>query len=62
MEASVARPGIIQGPGKERREIAGLPSIEVHELAAALLDQAVNGVGKDTMMHNDLVQLGQKAQ
>lgn len=61
VEASVARPGLIHGPGKERRTIAGVPSIEVHELAAALLEQVVNGVGKDMMMHDDLVQLGQKA-
>lgn len=61
VEASVARPGLIYGPDKERRTIAGVPSIEVHELAAALLDQAVNGVGKDTMMHSDLVQLGRQS-
>ncbi|KUI55332.1 Protein fmp52-1, mitochondrial [Cytospora mali] len=61
VEASVARPGLIHGPGKERRTIAGVPYIELHELAAALLDQVMNGVGKDTMMHDDLVQLGQKA-
>ncbi|ROV89599.1 hypothetical protein VMCG_09922 [Cytospora schulzeri] len=61
VEASVARPGIIHGPGKEKRTIPGVPSIEVHDLAAAMLDQVVNGVGKDTMMHEDLVQLGQKA-
>lgn len=60
MEASVARPGLIHGPGKEISTIPGLPTIEVHKLAAALLDQAVNGVRKDTMMHQDLVQLGQQ--
>jgi hypothetical protein len=42
------------------RSIIGLPKIEATELAAALLDQAINGLEKETLVNEDLVRIGQK--
>jgi hypothetical protein len=37
------------------------PNIDRNELAAAVLDQAVNGIEKETLSNADLVRLGQQA-
>lgn len=41
--------------------LAGVPSIRLSEVAAALLDQVVNGFDKDTLVNEDLVNIGQAA-
>ncbi|KAJ4386462.1 hypothetical protein N0V93_009358 [Gnomoniopsis smithogilvyi] len=64
VEASVARPGLIFGPREDdetRRSMPGFPSIELAKLAAALLDQVINGFEKNMLLHDDLVRLGQNA-
>lgn len=40
------------------RSLIGLPRVELDEIAAALLDQAVNGVEKETLLNEDLVRIG----
>jgi hypothetical protein len=60
VEACAAKPGLIDGPGKEKRVVPGLPSIELREIAAALLDQVINGFEKDTLSNDDMVRSGQK--
>ena len=43
------------------RSIIGLPLVGVSEIAATLLDQAINGIEKDTLLNEDLIRIGQKA-
>lgn len=55
----MARPGWILSPEQEaRQEVPGTPNLGVGVLAAALLDQALHGFHKDTLLHDDLVRLG----
>jgi hypothetical protein len=71
IEACVTKPGIIDAPGRTGpvmkvlgsigRAIISLPILDVGEIAATLLQQAVNGIEKDTLLHEDLVRIGQKA-
>lgn len=71
VEACVTKPGIIDAPGRTGpvmkvlgsvgRAIIGLPILDVSEIAATLLQQAVNGIEKDTLLHEDLVRIGQTA-
>jgi hypothetical protein len=71
VQACVTKPGLIHTPGRMGlamtllstigRTLIGLPLIEVNEIAATLLDQAVNGVEKETLLNEDLVRIGQKA-
>ncbi|KAH8602294.1 hypothetical protein B0O99DRAFT_499704 [Bisporella sp. PMI_857] len=71
VEACVAKPGLINGPGKRNpvqqvlstigRTIIGIPKVEVNEIAAALLDQAINGIKQETLLNEDLVRIGQNA-
>lgn len=42
------------------RTVPGLPNIELHDIAAALLDQAVNGFQKNTLSNDDMVNIGQR--
>ena len=66
----MTKPGLINGLGQTglvmdavktaARCIIGLPKVEVSEIAATLLDQAVNGMEKDTLLNGDLVEIGQK--
>ncbi|KAK7957010.1 uncharacterized protein PG986_006232 [Apiospora aurea] len=58
--ACIAKPGMIHGPGMEVRTVPGLPNIELHDIAAALLDQVINGFEKDTLSNDDMSQLGQR--
>lgn len=70
VEACVAKPGLIDAPGKVGpamkvlqtvgRTIIGLPKVELSEIAATLLDQAVNGFEKETLLNEDLARIGQK--
>ncbi|KAI2462718.1 hypothetical protein F4781DRAFT_438240 [Annulohypoxylon bovei var. microspora] len=69
VEVCVAKPGMIDAPGKSGmlmnavktvgRAIIGLPKVDVSEISATLLDQAVNGFGKETLQNEDLVRIGQ---
>ncbi|KAK9241494.1 hypothetical protein V1506DRAFT_517969 [Lipomyces tetrasporus] len=71
VEAAVAKPRLIDAPGKMSmamnalstigRSIIGLPKVDVHEVAATLIDQAINGIEKDTLLNDDLIRIGQKA-
>ncbi|KAJ9396055.1 hypothetical protein DTO282F9_7030 [Paecilomyces variotii] len=71
VEAAVAKPGLINAPGKMNmavnvlstigRSIIGLPMVDVSEVAATLIDQSVNGLEKETLLNEDLVRIGQKA-
>ncbi|KAK8127037.1 uncharacterized protein PG998_002796 [Apiospora kogelbergensis] len=58
--ACIAKPGMIHGPGMDVRTVPGLPNIELHDIAAALLDQAVNGFQKNTLSNDDMVNMGQR--
>ncbi|KAM7212106.1 hypothetical protein V8F06_012506 [Rhypophila decipiens] len=67
VEAAVAKPGIISGPGRETALVKklffgliGLSKIRVYEIAAALVDQVVNGFEKDTLENVDMVRIGGK--
>jgi hypothetical protein len=67
----VTKPGFINGPGrmglvmkamqKALQSIIGLPEVDVSEIAATLLDQAVKGFEKETLLNEDLVRIGQNA-
>ncbi|OBT63707.1 hypothetical protein VE03_06186 [Pseudogymnoascus sp. 23342-1-I1] len=71
VEACVAKAGIIDAPGRTGlvmrtvgsigRAIIGLPILDVSDMAAALLQQAVNGIEQETFFTADLVRIGQKA-
>ncbi|KAK8128459.1 nucleoside-diphosphate-sugar epimerase [Apiospora sp. TS-2023a] len=58
--ACIAKPGMIRGPGMELTTVPGLPSIELQHIAAALLDQVVNGFQKDTLSNDDMSQMAQR--
>lgn len=47
--------------GSVGRAIIGLPILDVSEIAATLLQQAVNGIEQETLLTDDLVRIGQKA-
>lgn len=55
------KPGLIDAPRAEKREIPGLPHIDLPDIAAALLDQVTHGFEKDTLSNDDLVRIGQRA-
>ncbi|KAJ5218112.1 uncharacterized protein N7498_000211 [Penicillium cinerascens] len=61
VQSAVVKPGLIDSPERETREIPGLPHIDLPVIAAALLDQVTNGFEKDTLSNADLVRIGQKA-
>ncbi|KAM7201760.1 hypothetical protein V8F20_004721 [Naviculisporaceae sp. PSN 640] len=66
VEVAVARPGIINGPGREGgflknfflHSIVGLPRIEVEEVAASLIQQVLNGFESDTLENEDMARIG----
>jgi len=70
VEACVAKPGLIDAPGGMGlvrdigrlvlRTVVGLPKVEVGQVAATLIDQAINGFEKDTLSNEDLVRMGAK--
>ncbi|KAH8697266.1 hypothetical protein BGW36DRAFT_427232 [Talaromyces proteolyticus] len=61
VQACVVKPGLIDSPSRPKREIPGLPHIELTDIAAALLSQVVHGFEKDTLSNDDMVRIGQKA-
>ncbi|KAH8698435.1 putative nucleoside-diphosphate-sugar epimerase [Talaromyces proteolyticus] len=70
VQACITRPGIISAPGRMGigmtvlstigRSIIGLPKVEVSEIATTMIEQAVNGIEKETLLNEDLVRIGQK--
>jgi len=70
VEACVAKPGLIDAPGGMGfvrdmgrlvlRTVVGLPKVEVGQVAATLIDQAINGFENDTLLNEDLVRIGMK--
>jgi hypothetical protein len=68
VQVCVAKPGLIYAPGHMSalmvvastimRSVIGLPRVELDEIAATLLDQAVNGIEKETLLNEDLVRIG----
>ncbi|KXX79209.1 hypothetical protein MMYC01_203694 [Madurella mycetomatis] len=68
VEVCVAKPGLINGPGRSTPivqrvflTLIGLPKIQVSEISAALIHQVADGFEKETLLHEDLVRIGQKA-
>lgn len=61
VQSQVAKPGIIATPGRVLPNVPGLPKIELTDIAAALLDQVINGFEKDTLSNDDMIRIGQKA-
>ncbi|VUC29976.1 unnamed protein product [Clonostachys rosea] len=69
VEAQVTKTGIVEDPNKINpvakvgraflRSLVGLPKVNVEDAAAALLDQAIKGFTKDTLLNEDLVRIGQ---
>jgi hypothetical protein len=68
VEACVAKPGLIDAPGKFSfigsiaktvlLPIVGVPKVQVDEMAAALIKQIVSGFEKETLMNDDLARIG----
>jgi hypothetical protein len=67
-EATVAKPGLIMAGtltgslfGAVLRTTGVVPSVRVEEVAAAMLQQVVNGFEKDPLTNADLVRIGHAA-
>lgn len=66
----IARPGLIDAPGKRGVvmsvlsmigcAVIGLPRVENREVAATLLRQVVEGIEKGTLSNEDLVSIGRE--
>lgn len=61
VQSCVAKPGLIDAPGEEKRTIPGVPNIDLQVIAAALLGQIINGFEKDTLSNADMIRIGQEA-
>lgn len=55
------KPGLIDAPGAEKRDIPGVPHVDLPDIAAALVDQAIRGFEKDTLSNDDLARIGGRA-
>lgn len=72
MESYILKPGLINGPVRDGilmqvaktvgRTLIGLPIVEVDDVAATLLDVAVNGYEKDTILNEEITSTGQRVQ
>ena len=68
MEACVAKPGLITAPGQYFKNAftwlmgyaISLPSICVHEVAAAMLREVAEGFSKEPLMNEDLVRIAKE--
>ncbi|KAJ6475255.1 putative nucleoside-diphosphate-sugar epimerase [Mycena vitilis] len=66
-EACVAKPGIITLSAASRvfasavKVVMGIPSVSVPEVAAAMLQQVVDGFEKEPLQNADLVRIGRQA-
>lgn len=61
LQSCITKSGFINAPGRVVPNVPGLPLVELQDIAAAMLDQVVNGFEKDTLSNDDLVRIGQKA-
>ncbi|PFH62641.1 hypothetical protein XA68_12715 [Ophiocordyceps unilateralis] len=71
LQVVVVKPGLIQVPestGPLMRALQlfgctliGLPQVTIADTAAALLDQAVNGIAQETLDNDEVARIGQKA-
>lgn len=61
MQSQIAKSGFIKAPGKVVPQVPGLPTIELQDISAALLNQAVEGFEKDTLFSDDMTRLGQNS-
>lgn len=69
VEACVVKPGLVDGetgPIIRSLQTVGcyminMPRVEVSVLAAALLQQVVEGFDSDTLLNEDLIRIGQKS-
>jgi len=71
VEVSVAKPGMIDAPGRSSfvggiaksilLPVVGVPKVQVSQIAATLINQAVNGLEKETLLNKDLVRIGSQA-
>lgn len=69
VQATVTKPGGIDGPNREAATDAMVknlfnmfgytPRVHVSELAAAMIDQCLNGITKDPLWSNELAEIGQ---
>lgn len=61
VQSQIAKSGFINAPGKVVPQVPGLPTIELQDISAALLDQAIKGFEKDNLFSDDMTRIGQKA-
>ncbi|MCJ1437930.1 hypothetical protein MMC27_007317 [Xylographa pallens] len=69
MEACVAKPGLIIGPGQYFKMVSAtvlkytmsVPNITVEEISAAMLYEIINGFSKEPLENDDLVRIGRQA-
>lgn len=61
MQAQIAKSDFINAPGKVVPKVPGLPTIDLQDIAAAMLNQVVEGFEKDTLVSDDMTRIGQKA-
>lgn len=52
---------MITAPGRDLPDIPGVPKIELRNIAAALLEQAIVGFEKDILSNDDMTRIGQNA-
>jgi hypothetical protein len=70
VQSCIAKPGLIDGPGKGAltggiltfvlRLVFSVPKVDRSQIAATLIEQAVNGLEKDTLLNSDLVRIGSR--
>jgi hypothetical protein len=70
VQVTVTKPGGIDGPNREAATNAVVkvlfdmfghtPRVHVSELAAAMIDQCLNGITKDPLWSDDLANIGQR--
>jgi hypothetical protein len=70
VQVTVSKPGAIDGPAREAATNAMVQTLfdrfghvsraHVSELAAAMIDQCMNGITKDPLLSDDLVEIGQR--
>ena len=68
VEACVAKPGLIIGPGQYLKMVGALyvkyvmsvPNVTVAEISAAMLHEIINGFEKEPLENDDLVRIGRQ--
>ena len=66
-DAAVAKPGLITDGGVAKRAVASalyytmsVPSVNVGQCAAAMLEQVVGGIEKEPLLNDDLVEVAER--